>query len=478
MSNRLTGMTILAGFPGVFPPTKDAMTTTQAPTDHAESVAMFRYAVIGPLLHSDFEHGERSATLRDLSRRLYRPPGSHRTRRYGLSTIERWYYTYLREGIAGLYPGARSDKGRARALSPELRELLLDIRREYPTVSSPLVLRTLISEQIIPSGLISVATLNRLYAENGLRRKRRGPKSGEQARRQRRRWQVEQPGVLWHSDVCHGPTLIDADGKKTPVRIHALLDDASRYITALEVHTQEREVEMLGMLARAIQRHGVPKRLYLDNGSTYRGDDLVAIGARLQMKVTHAGPYDPEARGKMERFWRTMREQCLDFIGSDASLHDVRVRLHAWLDQHYHRAPHAGLLGKTPTSAWEVVERATRHLQHDTLLSAFTTRVRRKVRKDSTLSIDGQLYEVAQAFLAGKTVTVICGLEPFDRDYAPQVVVEGRAYPLHQVDPVSNAKRGRKSLPVPKDLKPTHFNPAQTYLDRATGRPTAKKETT
>ncbi len=179
----------------------------------------------------------------------------------------------------------------------------------------------------------------------------------------------------------------------------------------------------------------------------------------------------------MERFWRTMREQCLDFIGTDASLHDVRVRLKAWLEQHYHRAPHAGLLGKTPTSAWETVERATRPTAHDVLLSAFTTRVRRKVRKDSTISMDGLTYEVAQAFLAGKTVDVICGLEPFERDYAPQVVVEGQAYPLHLVDPIHNGKRGRKPLPVPKDLKPTHFNPAQTYLDRAAGRPTTSQET-
>lgn len=455
------------------------MTTPTAPTDHAEDMAMFRYAMIAPMLNVELEHGERSEQLRRLSRKLVRPPGSPRTRRYGASTIERWYYAYLNEGIAGLYPGTRKDRGRARALSEELRELLVDIRKEYPTASSPLILTTLTSEQILEKGQLSVATLNRFYAEQGLRRKRRGPKSGESARRQRRRWQVERPGVLWHSDVCHGPTLVSGSGKKTPVRIHALLDDASRYIVALEVHTQEREVELLGMLARAIQRHGMPKRLYLDNGSTYRGDDLVAIGARLDMKVTHAGPYDPEARGKMERFWRTMREQCLDFIGSDASLHDVRVRLHAWLDQHYHRAPHAGLIGKSPTRAWEDERRATRRVDHDTLLSAFTTRVRRKVRKDSTISMDGQTYEVAQGFLAGKTVDVICGLAPFDRDYAPQVVVEGQPYPLHRVDAVANANRARKPLPVPKDIKPTHFNPAQTYLDRAAGRtPVGKKEKT
>ncbi len=442
------------------------MTTSKAQSNHAHAVAMFRYGVIGPLLSSPLEHGELREHLLALALRSYRPPGATRTRRFGLSTLERWHYAYRRDGIDGLKPGRRSDAGRAAALDSDIRSLLLAIRGEYPSVSAPLVLRTLIDEGVLEPDIISVATLNRLYAEHGLHRQRRGSKGAR--RRERRRWQKSHPGALWHGDVCHGPTLIN-DGRSIPVRIHALLDDASRYVTALEVYSHEREVEMLGLLARAIQRHGAPLGLYLDNGATYRGDNLIEVTARLDMGLTHAQPYDPQARGKMERFWRTLREQCLDFIGPDATLHDVRVRLAAWLDQRYLRDPHAGLMGRSPKRVWEK-SRVTRPVDYDKLLSAFTTRERRRVRKDGTLSVEGMTYEVAQGHLAGKTVDIIKGLPPFDQDYKPQVVVEGIARPLHQVDPVANASRHRKPIPIPETPPSTGFNPAQTNLDRAAGR--------
>src|SRR5215471_5456732 len=86
----------------------------------------------------------------------------------------------------------------------------------------------------------------------------------------------------------------------------------------------------------------------LDNGPTYRGATLSLACARLGTALVHARPYDAPARGKMERFWRTLREQCLAFCDGLGSLHELNVRLLAWLDEHYHKAPHGGLMGKTP----------------------------------------------------------------------------------------------------------------------------------
>ena len=73
---------------------------------------------------------------------------------------------------------------------------------------------------------------------------------------------------------------------------------------------------------------------------------------RLEIGLTHAPPYDARARGKMERFWRTLREACLDFLGGLSTLHEVQLRLLAFLDKHYHRSPHAGLMGRAPASVW------------------------------------------------------------------------------------------------------------------------------
>ena len=147
------------------------------------------------------------------------------------------------------------------------------------------------------------ATVRRLFTEHGLDRiplrDGTGPKT-------RLRWEAERPGALGHGDVCYGPAII-VDGIKKPVRVHGLLDDASRFVIALEAHHTEREVDMLGLLVRAIRRHGLPDALYLDNGSTYRGDNLSVACARMDVSLLHARPYDAPARGKMERFWRTLR---------------------------------------------------------------------------------------------------------------------------------------------------------------------------
>jgi hypothetical protein len=156
--------------------------------------------------------------------------------------------------------------------------------------------------------------------------------------------------------VCHG-TAIVIDARSLPVRIHGILDEASRYVIALEAFHHERESEMLALLVRAVRKHGPADALYLDNGATYRGHALSLACARMGTTLIHAKPYDAPARGKMERFWRTLREGCLDHTGSLGSLHDLNVRLWAFIDQHYHRAPHGGLLGKSPQSVYEASPR-------------------------------------------------------------------------------------------------------------------------
>lgn len=441
--------------------------STPSPVDHAEAMAQFRLAVIGSIVGRDFDHGELRAEIRALSERRWRPPGSDVSRAYSMPTIERWYYGYREHGIAALFPKRRSDQGRGRQLSEPQRELVLAIRREHPSVGSPTVLDTLVREGVLEAGQLDASTLNRVYAQHGLRKRRRQAATAPE--RERRRWQAEAPGVLWHADVCHGPDLVAHDGARTPVRIHAILDDASRYVVALEVCDREREVDMLGLFARAIDRVGAPERIYLDNGATYRGDGLATVCARLSVALLHAKPYDPEARGKMERFWRTLREQCLDYVGRAASHHDIAVRINAWLDQRYHTSPHASLMGKSPLTAWETAERRVRRPTPAQMRDAFAIRERRRVRKDGTLDVDGVVYELDAGFLAGRKVSLVRSLPPLDVEHRPRVENEGRTWVLHPVDPVRNANRPRAPIES-EPAQPTGFDPANTLLDQASGR--------
>jgi hypothetical protein len=155
----------------------------------------------------------------------------------------------------------------------------------------------------------------------------------------------------------------------------------------------------------------------------------------------HARPYDPEARGKMERFWRTLREGCLDHLGQAGSLDDVNRRLGAFLERHYHCAPHAGLMGRAPLSVYAPTQRAANHVAEAKLREALAVRERRRVRRDTTVSVLGCVYELQQGFLAGKVVDIVYSY--IDDPPRPEVEHEDKRYPLCLVDPVANSRRVR-----------------------------------
>jgi putative transposase len=436
------------------------------PTSHAEAVALFRHGIIGALTQAQLDTGQLLAALKTLAKKYFRPPKSVTTKRYSVSTLERWYYAYKKQGLEGLRPEPRSDKGRGQELTPEQKKLLCDIRKEHTHAAVPLILRTLVADGRLDAGAVSATTVRRLFVDEGL--DRLSLRASDGGGHTRLRWQAERPGALWQGDVCHGPSL-KVDGKVKPLRIHALMDDASRYVVALEAHHQEREVDMLGVFVRALRKHGPPDALYLDNGATYRGDTLATACARVDITLLHARPYDAPARGKMERFWRTLREGCLDFLGSLSSLHDVNVRLCAFLDVHYLTAPHAGLMGRSPASVWKAAPPPTDTLDEAKLRAALTTRIRRRVRRDSTVAIAGKDYEVDGAHLAGRIVNLCRCL--VDLTEMPWVELEGRRIDVHPVDAVKNSRRPRRHRP-PEGSAPLHpaFDPPKALLDKALGR--------
>lgn len=443
--------------------------STLAPQDHAEAIALFRSEIIGALTRRDLDRGELAQAFAQLSQERFRPPKSKSTRRYSVATLERWYYAYKSGGLEALRPATRSDRGRCRDLTPEQRRLLAAIREEHPSASVPVILRTLVAEGRLEKGAISASSVRRFYQEQGLDRV--SLRQGHSARgKVRLRWQAERPGALWHADVCYGAALL-VDGKSQPVRIHGILDDASRYVLAISAHHTEREIDMLGLLVKAVRKHGPPDALYLDNGPTYTGQTLSLACARMGTALIHAKPYDAPARGKMERFWRTLREGCTDFIGSLSSLHDLNVRLWAWIDEHYHRAPHGGLLGASPASVYEGTPRPVDAFDESMLRKALTVHARRRVRRDSTLPMDGSDWETDLHFLAGRLVTVSrCLVDPSE---PPWIEHEGRVHVLHPVNPKANAHKSRSKscLDAAHPARATvRFDPPKALLDKTLGR--------
>ena len=437
---------------------------TLGPRDHAEEVAHFRAQVLGPVLASTLSRGELMPRLRDLAQQPFKPPGSPISRTFAIATLQRWFYAYRHDGIDGLLPVPRSDRGAAQKLTAEQRELVCAIRREHPSASAELILRTLVQDGRLEEGATSPSSVRRLLLEQGLDRVSLRQSDGKE----RRRWEAAVVDELWHADVCHGPAL-QIGSRSVPLRIHALLDDKSRYILAIQAAANEREQEMLSLVVKALRRYHPPKTLYLDNGATYSGQTLRTVCTRLGIHLLHARPYDPQARGKMERFWRTLREGCLDHLRDPASLHDVQVRLLAFLDTHYHLKPHASLVGKSPALVYdEGRSQAPSRVTETQLADALTVNGRRRVKRDGTVEIGGTVFETRAGFLAGRVVEVARVL--LDPSSLPWINHEHARYQLTPVDAVRNGRRGRAKNHRAKTGIDLDFDPNQAALDAWTGR--------
>lgn len=167
----------------------------------------------------------------------------------------------------------------------------------------------------------------------------------------------------------------------------------------------------------------------------------------------------------MERFWRTLRAGCVDHLGAAMSLHDVQVRLDAFVDEHYHRAPHGGLYGKAPADVWAGA--TCRAIDEPALAAALTIHRRRRVRKDGTVDLDGQVWQLDQGFLAGAVVTVVAAHAGLAGE--PVALHDGHRYPLRPADPIaaSRTRRPRRGQPPPPSVP---FDPAGALLDQAAGR--------
>lgn len=409
---------------------------TGQPRSHAEEVALFRHAIIGDLLVADMAPGALNATLKERATRRYRPPGASASRTYHWKTLQRWLLS-ARKGLQDLEPASRQ-RGHALALDAEAVELLLEMRREHPTAAADMLLDAAVQQGVVAERAISLATLRRLYARHGL--SRRGAVSRAARAKDRRKWQTDRVCRLWHTDVCHVWRQLPNGGVKK-VYVHAILDDHSRFVVALRACEAETENDLLALLVETLLRFPKPDVFYTDNGATYRGDLLAKALDTVDIRLLRASPYDPQARGKMERFWRTLRQRFLDHDTEPHTLHSLNAALGAWLDVDYHQRPHGGLLGDTPAQRFRAGRQALPPpMSLASLADALVVTRTAKVRNDATLSVNGVLYEVQGRHHCGTRVTV--HIDPFT-DEVIRVLADDTPLRFNVCDAARNADRRR-----------------------------------
>ena len=202
---------------------------------------------------------------------------------------------------------------------------------------------------------------------------------------------------------------------------------------------------------------GLPVRLYVDNAKVYRSSQLARIAASLGILIVHTPPYQPEGRGKIERFFRSVREQFLANLDlkQTLTLDDLNQRLWAWIDNAYHSTEHSAL-GTTPLLRWQRDIEHIRQLPPATdLRRLFFHRLDRVVRRDSTFLLQSRFYE-APPDLAGQTIEVrFDPLDPASVEIYFQGQPQGTA---RLVDPVVNAQLPSAKPSQTAEPKPTGIN--------------------
>ena len=367
--------------------------------DLCQEIALFRYGVIADLVHLPVGMPGTGALMRAKAERSYAIPGSNRTR-VAAETMRGWIADYRRGGFEALYPKPRTDRGKPRRLPPEVAERLIALKAGNPGWSVRLVIEAAHREGI--DRPLAPSTVHRLLAREGLF-DGKPPNDGAD----RRRFAFRDAGELWMSDVMHGPRVrVGRTRRKT--YLIAFIDDATRVVPFAAFATAENVRAFLPVFRNALIRRGLPQRLYVDNGAAYRSRHLALVCARLGVALIHARPWQPSGKGKIERFFRTLRAGWLARV-EDAgreTLESLNRGLWAWIEGEYHNAPHRGLDGNTPLEQWALASAGVRYpdatLDLDDL---FLFEAKRVVHKDRTVSLDGRLYEV-DALLVGQRVVL------------------------------------------------------------------------
>lgn len=402
-------------------------------------LALFRLTVLGELAsRNQLQHGEIKKIVRELATNAFKIPGSKRTH-LSEQTILRWYYDWKASGITGLMPKPRKDKGHTQ-LPKAIKNMLLTYKQDNQARSINTLIYLVEKAGVIGSGKIARATVHRFLKQHDLSKRVLGDKHTIE----RRSFVAEHSGDIWQGDVLHGPNIQTPNGMRK-VYLVSLMDDASRLLVHSEFCLGETALDIEHVLKQAILKRGLPHKLIIDNGAAYRSHSLQAICALLEIRLIYCRPYEPEGKGKLERFHRTFREQFLGEIDINkiSSLGDLNARLWAWIDQIYHVRKHRGLNDKSPIDRWreDLVNVRQLGFKANKIDDIFCHRTPRMVRKDGTIYWEGKVFEVDFKYAGDKVVLVI---DPHEHKALYIESAKGEALgPVVILDRISNLSRKR-----------------------------------
>lgn len=367
--------------------------------DQKKQVAVFRFGVIHEFVGSTvLSYGEQQRLLEQKCARKYNIPYSSRSR-ISRGAIFNWVKRYKDSGgkLESLYPADRNDKKKSRVIDEQTAGNLIAVRKSMPAVTVPELIATMHQRRLITPGThLKTTTVYRFLHNQQLMKP-------AIACVDRRKFEAELPNDLWQSDVMHGP-LVAAEPRQKKSYLIAFIDDHSRLVPYARFYLSEKLEVFLDAFEKALLKRGLPRKLYVDNGSAYRSKHLEHICASLGIALIHAKPYQPAGKGKIERFNRRVRQQFLPAVKSGVCLDALNEQFELWLRQQYHGTIHCAI-GTTPAERFTAQMQCIRSAP-DNLSDHFRCIARRRVAKDRTVTLNGHLFE-APVVLIGQRVDLL-----------------------------------------------------------------------
>ena len=361
------------------------------------------------------------------------------SRQFTWRTIQTWFYRYKNHGITGMTPQPRKDKGHVRKATPE--ELLEALNAAKPhfhnsRTNKRAIYRFCIEKGLLQRDRIAQTTFYRFIREYELL----APDDNDN--KQRLAFSMKFANQLWQADTMFGPFCDPgvSTASRKQARLIAFIDDASRVLCHGEFFFEENVDTLVKAIRAAFYKRGVPEQLLVDNGSIYCSQEITLICARVGCILRHTAVRDAAAKGKIERFFRRVRDQFLVQKLDLSSLEALNRQFTHWVEQDYNATPHDAISMK-PIDRFGIDLARVRFLSpsehHDELFYAEATR---KVKKDNTFSFQSRRYETP-ADLRDKEIQLRHDRHRSDNAVSPTVIIYHKGQrigPARLLDTVAN----------------------------------------
>ena len=403
---------------------------------HNAEVAQFRFALIAPVIQGLYPDASATAYYKRVTASpLTLPDGSTVT--YSYKTLEKWKSQYSIGGLDALMPGTRSDKGIPRALNEDAIAEIYRIKEEHPRMNATQIYTHLVRESFIPA-TVSVDSVQRFIRHNDLKSAR------DPNLRDRKAFEEDEFGKIWQADTCYLPHITE-DGTSRRVYCIMIIDDHSRLLVGGELFYTDNACNFQKVLKDAIATYGIPDKLYVDNGCSYSNAQLSMICVSLGILLLHTRVRDGASKGKVERHFRTLKERWLYTldINKITSLSQFNGMLKDYM-RDYNTTFHRGI-DTIPLERYQASKDHPRQPESRQWLDdCFYNRITRKVRKDSTISIDRVCYDVPMQFISAK---VEVRYLPDDMTSA-YILFDGEKFPIRQTSRNDNCHTRRNNPPA------------------------------